>query len=80
MTEGWAAYTEGELLPKQTNLYLNTGSSKHVLLQKYGMIFYQVCEILCKKWPRVALENTKIPFVLLLVFTSHMVRQHLYSL
>ncbi|XP_067024148.1 uncharacterized protein [Acropora muricata] len=41
MTEGWAAYTEGELLPKRTNLYLNTGN-KQVLLQKYGMIFYQI--------------------------------------
>lgn len=47
MTEGWAAYAEGELLPKRTNLYLNTGN-KQVLLQKYGMIFYQVCEILAE--------------------------------
>lgn len=41
MTEGWAAYTEGELLPKSTRLYLNI-LDKNLLLQKYGMIFYQI--------------------------------------
>lgn len=41
MTEGWATYVEGELLPQDTNLYTNT-LNKEVLLQKYGMIYYQV--------------------------------------
>jgi len=40
-TEGWATYIEYELLPQDTNLYSNT-LNKEVLLQKYGMIYYQL--------------------------------------
>lgn len=40
-TEGWTTYIEYELLPQDTNLYSDT-SDKEVLLQKYGMIYYQV--------------------------------------
>lgn len=45
-TEGWTTYTEYQLLPQDTNLYSDT-SNKEVLLQKYGMIYYQV--IMCKR-------------------------------
>lgn len=41
MTEGWAVYGEGELLPKDTKLYTDI-LNKQVLLQKYGMIYYQL--------------------------------------
>lgn len=41
MTEGWATYAEGTLLLKNTNLYTNT-LDKQVLLQKYGVIYYQL--------------------------------------
>lgn len=40
-TEGWTTYVEYELLPQDTLLYSNT-LDKAVLLQKYGMIYYQV--------------------------------------
>lgn len=40
-TEGWTTYTEYQLLPRDTNLYSDT-SNKEVLLQKYGMIYYQL--------------------------------------
>ncbi|RMX39595.1 hypothetical protein pdam_00004022, partial [Pocillopora damicornis] len=40
-TEGWTTYTEYQLLPQDTNLYSDT-SNKEVLLQKYGMIYYQL--------------------------------------
>ena len=39
--DGWATYVEYQLLPQDTNLYSNT-SDKEILLQKYGMIYYQV--------------------------------------
>ena len=39
--EGWATYVEYALLPQDTKLYSNT-LDKEVLLQKYGMIYYQV--------------------------------------
>ena len=41
MTEGWATYAEGILLPLNTNLYTDI-SDKQILLQKYGVIYYQV--------------------------------------
>lgn len=41
LTEGWATYVEGELLPQRTNLYTDT-TNNEVLLQKYGMIYYQI--------------------------------------
>lgn len=40
-TEGWATYVEYKLLPEDTKLYSNT-LDKELLLQKYGMIYYQV--------------------------------------
>ena len=40
-TEGWATYVEGKLLPRDTDLYSNT-QDREVLLQKYGMVYYQV--------------------------------------
>ena len=40
-TEGWTTYIEYELLPQDSNLYSDT-SDKEVLLQKYGMLYYQV--------------------------------------
>lgn len=46
-TEGWATYIEYELLPQDTKLYSNT-LDKEVLLQKYGMIYYQVITSPCK--------------------------------
>jgi len=52
MTEGWATYVEGELLPQRTNLYTDT-TNNEVLLQKYGMIYYQVLQhihIKCADW------------------------------
>lgn len=47
-TEGWATYVEYELLPQDTKLYSNT-LDKQVLLQKYGMVYYQVITSLCKE-------------------------------
>ena len=47
-TEGWATYIEYELLPQDTLLYTNT-LDKAVLLQKYGMIYYQVTTSSLKK-------------------------------
>ncbi|XP_078384992.1 uncharacterized protein LOC144667449 [Oculina patagonica] len=40
-TEGWATYVEYKLLPEDTKLYSNT-LDKGLLLQKYGMIYYQL--------------------------------------
>ena len=40
-TEGWATYVEYPLMAKDTDAYANT-LDKHVLLQKYGMLKYQV--------------------------------------
>lgn len=40
-TEGWATYVEYPLLANDTDIYSNA-SDKNVLLQKYGMIKYQV--------------------------------------
>ena len=47
-TEGWATYVEYELIPQDTNLYSDT-SDKEVLLQKYGMIYYQVIRRIQRK-------------------------------
>ena len=41
MTEGWATYAEGILLPLNTNLYTEI-TDKQILLQKYGVVYYQV--------------------------------------
>lgn len=40
-TEGWATYVEYPLMAKDTDIYSNT-SDKNVLLQKYGMLKYQI--------------------------------------
>ena len=40
-TEGWTTYVEYKLLPQGTKLYSDR-LDKEVLLQKYGMIYYQV--------------------------------------
>ena len=40
-TEGWTTYVEYQLLPEDTNLY-SDNQDKEILLQKYGMIYYQV--------------------------------------
>lgn len=47
-TEGWTTYVEYELLPQDTLLYSST-LDKAVLLQKYGMIYYQVTTSSLKK-------------------------------
>lgn len=41
-TEGWATYVEYQLLPKDTKLYFSTTLNKELMLQEYGMIYYQV--------------------------------------
>ena len=43
-TEGWATYVEYPLLANDTDIYSNT-TNKNVLLQKYGMLKYQVITI-----------------------------------
>ena len=40
-TEGWATYVEYPLMAQETNVYANS-QDKTVLLQKYGMLKYQV--------------------------------------
>ena len=40
-TEGWATYVEYPLMVEDTDAYSNT-QDKQVLLQKYGMLKYQV--------------------------------------
>ena len=40
-TEGWATYVEYPLMVEDTDAYSNT-QDKKVLLQKYGMLKYQV--------------------------------------
>jgi len=55
-TEGWATYIEYELLPQDTNLYSNT-LNKEVLLQKYGMIYYQVITRPCKKKVKLSIMS-----------------------
>jgi len=40
-TEGWATYVEYPLIAKDTDAYVNT-LDKDVLLQKYGMLKYQI--------------------------------------
>lgn len=40
-TEGWTTYVEYQLLPQDTNLY-SDNQDKEILLQRYGMIYYQL--------------------------------------
>ncbi|KAJ7377642.1 hypothetical protein OS493_027719 [Desmophyllum pertusum] len=40
-TEGWATYAENPVMANDTDIYNNT-SNKNVLLQKYGMLKYQI--------------------------------------
>ncbi|KAL9959511.1 hypothetical protein ACROYT_G032838 [Oculina patagonica] len=40
-TEGWATYVEYPLMAMDTDAYVNT-LDKHILLQKYGMLKYQI--------------------------------------
>ena len=40
-TEGWATYVEDPLMTNDTDIYNNT-TDKNVVLQKYGMLKYQV--------------------------------------
>ena len=47
-TEGWATYVEYPLMAEDTDAYSNT-QDKQVLLQKYGMLKYQVRHSFCKK-------------------------------
>lgn len=42
-TEGWATYVEYPLMARDTNAYVNTRDKK-ILLQKYGMLKYQVSQ------------------------------------
>ena len=44
-TEGWATYVEYPLMVEDTDTYSNT-QDKQVLLQKYGMLKYQVRHVL----------------------------------
>jgi len=46
-TEGWATYAEYPLMTNDTDIYSNTAnnSNKNVVLQKYGMLKYQVMMI-----------------------------------
>lgn len=40
-TEGWATYVESPLIARDTDAYVNT-LDKNILLQKYGMLKYQI--------------------------------------
>lgn len=42
-TEGWATYVEYPLMARDTDAYVNT-ADKQILLQKYGMLKYQVSQ------------------------------------
>ena len=61
MTEGWATYAEGTLLLKNTNLYTNT-LDKQVLLQKYGVIYYQVGAVVFEFGLENGLRFHELPF------------------
>lgn len=43
-TEGWVKYIENPVMTNDTYIYHNTTTDKNVLLEKYGMLIYQVID------------------------------------
>lgn len=63
-TEGWTTYVEYQLLPEDTNLY-SDNQDKEILLQKYGMIYYQLLAAL-RAIVDIDLNFNKLPEVTVL--------------